>query len=371
MIVPFLDLAAVHAEMRDDLDRAMARVLDSSSFVLGHEVHAFEEEYAAHVGTAHCVTVGNGLDAIALSLRASGVGPGDEVLVPSHTFIATWLGVSMVGALPVPVEPDDGSYLMSVKGAERALTERTKAVLPVHLYGEPVDLHAFGQMCVRRGVLLVEDAAQAHGATWAGRPVGSKGTATWSFYPGKNLGALGDGGAVTTNDEGLAEELRLLRNYGSRQKYVHVSQGVNSRLDELQAAVLRVKLAHLERHNARRREVADRYLAALSDLQMVLPHSASGGVSSRHLFVVRTQHRNDLQHSLAQQGIGTAVHYPRAVHQQATYAHLGLADADLPRASLYARDLLSLPIGPAMSDDAVNAVIGAVRRWAKTLTPRT
>ena len=271
-MIPFLDLKAPHVELRAEIDAAIARVVDSGWYVLGPEVEAFEAEYAAWCEARHAVSVANGLDALHLALRALDVGPGDEVIVPSNTYIATWLAVSQCGARPVPVEPLDASYNLDPARIEAALTPRTKLILPVHLYGQPADLDPILQLARKHGLRVLEDGAQAHGARYKGRRLGSHGDAVaWSFYPGKNLGALGDGGAVTTNDAELAERIRVLRNYGSRVKYVNELRGFNSRLDPLQAAVLRVKLAHLDDWNARRKAIATQYLVGLADCGLVLP----------------------------------------------------------------------------------------------------
>ncbi len=265
MNVPFLDLKTPYYEIKEELDAAWHRVMASGWYVLGQEVESFEHEFAAYCEAKHCVGVGNGLDALYLILRAMEIGPGDEVIVPSNTYIATWLAVSMTGATPVPVEPDEVSYNIDPALIEAAITTRTKAILPVHLYGLPADLEPILKIASRHGLRVLEDAAQAHGARYKGKRIGAHGDAVaWSFYPGKNLGAFGDGGAVTTNDRHLAEKLRALRNYGSRVKYVNEVKGVNSRLDPLQAAVLRVKLKYLDEWNERRKRVASLYLERLA-----------------------------------------------------------------------------------------------------------
>jgi dTDP-4-amino-4,6-dideoxygalactose transaminase len=363
-MVPFLDLAAATAEIRPALDEALGRVLSSGWFVLGNEVQAFEREYATFVGADHCVGVGNGLDAIELALRALGVGPGDEVIVPSNTYIATWLAVTRVGATVVPVEPDIDTYNIDPSRVDDAVTERTRAIIAVHLYGQPADMHRVRRVASRRGLWVVEDAAQAHGSTYHGKRVGGLGDATaWSFYPTKNLGAFGDGGAVTTNDPGVAERMRLLRNYGSSVKYVNKVIGSNSRLDELQAAVLRVKLPHLPEWNARRRRVAQRYLSELADLPLSLPTVVAGADHVWHLFVIRSAERDRLQQHLAAQGVQTLLHYPIPPHLQEAYGYLGLREGDLPIAEAIHRECLSLPIGPHMSDEQVGIVIDAVRSF--------
>jgi dTDP-3-amino-3,4,6-trideoxy-alpha-D-glucose transaminase len=360
--VPFLDIDAGYRELRADIDAAVARVLASGRYLLGPEVEAFEAEFAAYCEGAHCVAVGSGLDAIELTLRALGIGPGDEVLVPAHTFIATWLGVSAAGATPVPVEPDPATCNVDAAALEAAITPRTKAIMPVHLYGQPADLDAIEAVARRHDLPVVEDAAQAHGARYRGRRIGSRFAAAFSFYPGKNLGALGDGGAVVTNDAELAAALRLHRNYGSTVKYHHEIKGTNSRLDELQAAVLRVKLAHLDAWNERRVAVADRYLTELAGLDgLTLPAVASWAEPVWHLFVVRSPHRERLQHLLAQAGVDTLVHYPHAPHRSPAFADAGLPAGSLPLAERAAAEVLSLPMGPHLPADQVSRVIAAVR----------
>lgn len=360
--VPFLSLAATYDELRDELDEAHRRVMDSGWYLLGAELAAFEEEYAAHSGAAHCVGVGSGLDALTLALRAVGVGPGDEVVVPSNTYIATWLAVSANGAVPVPAEPDPATHDVTAESVGAAITTRTRAVLPVHLYGQPADMDGIVAVARERGVRVVADAAQAHGATSGGRPIGALGDAVcWSFYPGKNLGAFGDGGAVTTDDAEVADAVRVLRNYGSRVKYVNEVKGVNSRLDELQAAVLRVKLRHLGEWNARRARIARRYLDALSGCRdLVLPHVPAGLDPAWHLFVVRHPGRDRLQEQLAAAGVQTLIHYPIPPHRQEAYADLGPV-GPLPVAERLADEVLSLPIGPHLSSDDAERVVEAVR----------
>ena len=361
-MIPFLDLKAPHVELRAEIDAAIARVVDSGWYVLGPEVEAFEAEYAAWCEARHAVGVANGLDALHLALRALNVGPGDEVIVPSNTYIATWLAVSQCGARPVPVEPLDASYNLDPARIEAALTPRTKLILPVHLYGQPADLDPILQLARKHGLRVLEDGAQAHGARYKGRRLGSHGDAVaWSFYPGKNLGALGDGGAVTTNDAELAERIRVLRNYGSRVKYVNELRGFNSRLDPLQAAVLRVKLAHLDDWNARRKAIATQYLVGLADCGLVLPQVPAFADPVWHLFVVRHPRRDELQKRLAERGVGSLIHYPIPPHRQAAYADAGFAPGDFPLANMQAEQVLSLPMGPHQSEFQTAAVIEAVR----------
>ncbi len=343
----FLDVGAAYRELAPEIDAAIARVLASGRFIGGEEVAAFEAEYARHVEAAHCIGVGNGLDALILALRACGIGPGDEVIVPSNTYIATWLAVSAVGATPVPVEPDPETYNIDPDRIEAAITSRTRAILPVHLYGQPADLDPILDIARRHDLQVIEDAAQAHGARYKGRRIGAHGDAVcWSFYPTKNLGALGDGGAVTTNDAHLAEQIRVLGNYGSSRKYVNEVRGVNSRLDPMQAAVLRVKLAYLDAWNDRRRAIAARYGAALVDTRLVQPQVPDWAEPVWHLYVVRTAARSALQARLSEAGVQTLIHYPIPPHMQKAYADAGIAPDALPLARTLAEEMLSLPIGP-------------------------
>ena len=348
-MIPFLDLKAPHVELREEIDAAIARVVDSGWYILGPEVDAFEAEYAAYCQAGHCVGLANGLDALHLALRAMDVGPGDEVIVPSNTYIATWLAVSQCGATPVPVEPDPRTYNIDPALVEAAITPRTKVILPVHLYGQPADMDPILAIARKHGLRVLEDGAQAHGARYKGRRIGAHGdVVAWSFYPGKNLGALGDGGAITTDDAELADRIRMLRNYGSRVKYVNEVQGYNSRLDPLQAAVLRVKLAHLDAWNARRASVAAAYLQGLKGHGLVLPHVPEWAEPAWHLFVVRHPQRDDFQQRLTEAGVGTLIHYPIPPHRQAAYAEAGFAAGAFPIASGMADEVLSLPMGPQL-----------------------
>jgi dTDP-3-amino-3,4,6-trideoxy-alpha-D-glucose transaminase len=363
--VPFLELGAATAELRPEIDAAVARVLSSGRYLLGPELEAFEAEWAAYAGARHCVALGSGLDALTLGLRASGIGPGDEVLVPGQTFVATWLAVTAVGAEPVPVDVDPVHHALDPRAAAAAVTPRTAAILPVDLYGHPADHVELRALADRHGLLLLDDAAQAHGARLHGRPVGTYAdAAAWSFYPGKNLGALGDGGAVTTDDAELAARLRRLRNYGSERRYEHVEAGQNSRLDELQAAMLRVKLTHLPAWNARRRRLAERYVEGLRDVPVALPAVRRGAEPSWHLFTVRSPERDRLREHLESVGIGTLVHYPVPPHRQPAYAGSLAASTALPVADAVAATVLSLPIGPHLDDDDADLVVAELRSWA-------
>jgi dTDP-3-amino-3,4,6-trideoxy-alpha-D-glucose transaminase len=362
--VPFLDLRALHEELRDELAEAALRVLGSERVLLGPELTAFEDDWARAVGAGFAVGVGSGLDALTIGLRALGVRAGDEVVVPSHTFVATWLAVVHAGGTPVPVDVSADTGTWDVDAVEAAIGPRTRVLLPVHLYGHPVDLDPLLALARRCGLAVLDDAAQAHGAGYRGRPVGGLASATaWSFYPGKNLGALGDGGAVTTSDAGLAERMRSLRNYGSREKYVHDELGYNSRLDELQAALLAVKLRRLDDFNARRSRVAARYGEALADLDLVLPPTEGWARPVWHLYVVRTPHRDALRAHLAGHGIETGVHYPVPPHRQPAFAGTPLAAAHLPAADRLAREVLSLPMGPHLGAEQQEHVIHCIREF--------
>ncbi|HEY0970491.1 MAG TPA: DegT/DnrJ/EryC1/StrS family aminotransferase [Gemmatimonadales bacterium] len=365
MNVRFLDLGATYRELREELDAAVSRVLESGWYLLGEELTAFESEFAAYAGARYCVGVGNGLDALHLSLRAMGVGAGDEVIVPSNTYIATWLGATYAGAVPVPVEPCPDTYNLDPERIAAAITPRTRAVCPVHLYGQPADMDAIGEVAAAHDLWVLADGAQAHGARYKGRRIGVLGDATaWSFYPGKNLGAFGDGGAVTTDDPDLADRLRVLRNYGSRVKYVNEVRGVNSRLDEIQAAVLRVKLRYLDEWNRRRSDIARCYLVELADCGLELPAVPEWAEPVWHLFVVRHADRDGLQRRLRDHGIETLIHYPIPPHLQDAYADLNISAGELPVSEAMHREVLTLPIGPHMTVEEVEAVVSAVRRSA-------
>ncbi|MDD3575816.1 DegT/DnrJ/EryC1/StrS aminotransferase family protein [Halothiobacillus sp.] len=348
--VPFLNLRVPYLELKNEIDAAVARVLDSGWYILGSEVEAFEAEYAAYCETDHAIGVANGLDALHLALLAMDVGAGDEVIVPSNTYIATWLAVSHCGATPVPVEPDETTYNIDPARIEAAITDRTKVILPVHLYGQPADLTPILEIARRHGLKVLEDAAQAHGARYKGKRIGGHGDAVaWSFYPGKNLGAMGDGGAVTTNDPEIADRIRVLRNYGSRVKYVNEVIGYNSRLDPIQAAVLRIKLKYLDSWNLRRKTIADHYLEELGKLRCTLPSAPNRIKPVWHLFVIRHANRDKLQKKLTELGINTLIHYPIPPHKQAAYSAMKFRQTDFPVASRLANELLSLPIGPHLS----------------------
>jgi len=381
-MIPFLDLKGPYLELKQELDEAIARVVSSGWFVGGPEVEALEADYAKYCGATHCVGVANGLDALHLALRAMDVGPGDEVIVPSNTYIATWLAVSQCEATPVPVEPDARTCNVDAALIEAAITSRTKVILPVHLYGQPADMDPILAIARKHGLRVLEDGAQAHGARYKGQRLGAHGDAVaWSFYPGKNLGAMGDGGAVTTNDAQLADRIRVLRNYGSRVKYVNEVQGTNSRLDPLQAAILRVKLAHLDEWNARRKAIAARYTAQLTSViafsaviasearqsmpPLILPHVPEWADPVWHLYVVQHPQRDALQKQLEAASIGTLIHYPIPPHLQHAYAAAGFLSGRFPRAEQIANQCLSLPMGPHLAAQDLEEVISHVAAFLR------
>lgn len=361
MTVPFLDLRASYREIQEEIEAEVLGSLRSGRYIGGPEVEGFEREFADFVQADRCVSVANGLAALHLAMKALGVAAGDEVIVPSNTFIATWLAVSEIGAVPVPVEPRADTCNMDSDRIEAAITPRTRAIIPVHLYGQPADLDPILAIARRHGLFVIEDAAQAQGALYKGRPIGGHGDiVAWSFYPGKNLGAAGDAGAVTTNHAGLAEQVALLRNYGSRERYVNEVQGYNSRLDPVQAAVLRVKLRHLRDWNARRARIAARYSSEIASNAIVLPHVPDWAEPAWHLYCIRHPERDGLRDRLAAAGVETLIHYPIPPHLQRAYAELGYGRGAFPIAEDMADTLLSLPIGPAMRDEQVDQVISAL-----------
>jgi len=348
--IPFLDLKQTYLELNTELETAVQRVMNSGWYIHGEELSAFESEFAEYCGVKYCIGVGTGLDALHLILRALDIGDGDEVIVPSNTFIATWLAVSYAGATPVPIEPDETTHNIDPGRIEEAITERTKAIIPVHLYGQPADMEPILEIARKYGLKIVEDAAQAHGARYKGSRVGGLGDAAgFSFYPAKNLGAFGDGGAVTTNDPGIGEKVRRLSNYGSEIKYRHDTKGFNSRLDELQAAILRVKLKHLDEWNARRLELANCYRQHLAGTKVLLPEISVGLESVFHLFVIRSRNRDVLQAGLKEAGVETLIHYPTPPHKQVAYS--SIACYNLPIAEHLAREVLSLPMGPHLTSE--------------------
>jgi dTDP-4-amino-4,6-dideoxygalactose transaminase len=360
--VPILDLTSAYEEIRTEIDEAVQRVVASGWYIGGAEVEAFERSYAAYCDVAHCVGVANGLDALHLALRAMDVGPGDEVIVASNSYIATLLAVSAVGATPVMVEPDPRTYNLDPSAIEAAITPRTRVVLPTHLYGQPADLDPILDVVRRHKLKLLEDAAQAHGARYKGRPLGGHGdVVAWSFYPTKNLGAMGDAGAITTNDPDIARRIKILANYGSVTRYVNEVKGVNSRLDPVQAAILGVKLKHLDEWNDRRRTIASVYQSALADAGIVLPHVPNWSDPAWHLFVIQTTDRPLLQERLTAAGVQTQIHYPIPPHLQQAYEDLPYSKGDFPVAEALADRVLSIPIGPHLTLQQAEIVAAAIR----------
>jgi dTDP-4-amino-4,6-dideoxygalactose transaminase len=359
--IPFLSLEAAYAELQSEIEAAVLASMRTGWYILGPEVEAFENDFAAYCEATHCIGVANGLDALQLALRAMDVGPGDEVIVPTNTYIATWLAVSQCGATLVPVEPVEATFNIDPSLIEAAITSRTKVILPVHLYGQPADLDPILAIAKKHNLKVLEDAAQAHGARYKGKRIGGHGDAVaWSFYPGKNLGALGDGGAVTTSNPEIADRLRVMRNYGSRVKYVNEVQGYNSRLDPIQAAVLRVKLKHLDEWNARRATIASRYNNALAGTGLSLPAVPEWASPAWHLYVIRTEKRESLQRHLTNSGIGSLIHYPIPPHLQQAYGDRGYKQGDFPIAEAMAAEVLSLPMGPQLPAEDQEQVIAAL-----------
>ena len=366
--IPFLDLRVINNRSKESLEAAFRRVLDSGWFIMGKELETFEREFADYCGSTYCIGVGNGLDALHLILRAFAIGSGDEVIVPANTYIATWLAVSYAGARPVPVEPIPGTCNLDPERLESAITSRTKAIMAVHLYGQPADMDPICAVARRHGLKVIEDAAQAHGARYKGRRTGSLGDAAgFSFYPGKNLGALGDGGAVTTDNDLLAERLCVLRNYGSKIKYHNEEKGYNSRLDELQAAFLREKLKVLDGENACRARLAGCYSELLAGSGLMLPTVPEWAEPAWHLYTVRTPLRDALQRYLADRGIATMIHYPIPPHLQAAYADLGIAPGAFPITEAIHNEILSLPMGPHLDDHRVTEVCSAIRSFMERM----
>jgi dTDP-4-amino-4,6-dideoxygalactose transaminase len=361
MKVPFLELKPTYLELKEEFDAAYHRVMDSGHYLFGKELESFESDFARFCGTKHCIGVGNGLDALHLTVRAYGVGPGDEVIVPSNTFIATWLAVSYAGATPVPVEPFMSTCNIDPAQIEKAITPKTRAIMPVHLYGQPADMDAINDIAQKHGLVVIEDSAQAQGARYKGKRTGGLGNAAGhSFYPGKNLGAFADAGAVTTNDDALAARVRTLRNYGSKKKYFYDEQGINSRMSELQAAFLRVKLNRLEEWNSRRQQIARRYLDAFRPLasagKLAVPVVAEWADAVWHLFVIQVEQRSTVQKKLEEAGVGSLIHYPLPPHRSDAYASKQQFP-QLPLADKLSNTVLSLPMGPHLSQEAVEAVV--------------
>ena len=365
--IPYFDLKTPYQELKAELDEAYFRVMNSGWYVLGEELEAFEQAYAQYCSVRHCIGVGNGLEALHLILLGYGIGPGDEVIVPSNTYIATWLAISQVGALPVAVEPDLNTYNLDPAYIRQKITAKTRAIMPVHLYGLPADMDSIQQIAREYGLKVIEDAAQSHGALYKGKMPGGLGDAAGtSFYPGKNLGALGDAGAILTNDDELAHKVLVLRNYGSQVKYLNEVKGENSSLDVLQAAFLSVKLRYLDEWNQRRKRIAKRYLQGLSTCKgLILPSVPIGCDPAWHVFAIRHARRDELQKELTKAGIGTLIHYPVPPHLSQAYSELGFRQGDFPLAEEIARTILSIPMGPHLGVEEVDTVINTIQTFCQ------
>lgn len=364
MKISFLDMSRQFAAMREEVDAAMARVFSRAWFILGEELEAFEKEFAAYLGAQHGAGVGSGTEALHLALLACGVEPGDEVITVPNTAVPTISAISFANAIPMLVDIDPVTYTMDVTKVEAAITPRTKVLMPVHLYGQSADMAPLLEIARRHNLCVIEDACQAHGATYGSAKAGTLGDAgCFSFYPSKNLGAYGDGGFVCTNNPEIAERLRLLRNYGQTRRYYHATKGFNSRLDELQAAVLRAKLLHLDSWNGRRRELAQEYDTQLQDLPVTLPKAAAWGKHVFHLYVIRTSHRDQLCSFLAEHGIQTIIHYPVPVHLQEAYRDLNIPAGVLPEAEKAANEIVSLPFYPEIHDDEIERLASTIRKF--------
>jgi dTDP-4-amino-4,6-dideoxygalactose transaminase len=363
MNIPYLDLRAPYLELKEEMDSAYHRVMNSGWFILGNEVQNFEKEFAEYCQTKHCIGVANGLEALYLTLKAWNIGPGDEVIVPANTYIATWLAITHSGAKPVPVEPDIKTYNIDVKKISDALTDRTKAIIPVHLYGQPADMDPIADLAEKKNIRILEDSAQAHGARYKHKCTGNLGdAAAFSFYPGKNLGASGDAGAVTTNNDALADRIRILRNYGSRTKYYNETIGFNSRLDELQAAFLRVRLKHLDSWNQRREKIANIYIKEISSRTIILPQVLKCTNPVWHIFPIRVKNRASIQNILKIHDIETLIHYPVPPHLSQAYRTLGFHKGKFPNTEIISDEELSLPIGPHMDEEQIMNVVNALNK---------
>lgn len=364
MYVPFLNLKPLHEKMKDKLEQKFLSVLNSSQFLFGEQVKEFEKEFSEFCSVKYCVTCGSGLDALSLILRAYGIGRGDQVIIPSNTFIATALAVTYAGAEPIFVEPNINTYNINTELIEEAITDKTKAIIAVHLYGQPADMDEIRFLGRKYNIKIIEDSAQAHGAVYKGKTTGSLGDAAgFSFYPGKNLGALGDGGAVTTNDEELAEKVRAIANYGSLKKYYHIYKGINSRLDEFQAGFLRVKLETLNYVNDQRNKIAEKYITGINNSSIIKPFVPNELKTVWHQFVIRSNKRDKLKKYLIDNGIETLIHYPIPIHLQKAYKELDFKEGDFPVAEKLASEVISLPIWIGMSDDEINYVIEIINNF--------
>tara|TARA_Y100000590_G_scaffold11104_2_gene13676 strand:+ start:2419 stop:3519 length:1101 start_codon:yes stop_codon:yes gene_type:complete len=363
LIVPFLELGLTYKELKTEIDEAIQQVLDSGEYILANEVDIFEKEFAEYCGAKYCVSVGSGLDALRLVLHAWNIGSGDEVIVPAHTFIATWLAISHTGAMPIPVDVNEKTFNIDTSLIEKAITKNTKAIIPVHLYGQIADMESIKHIANKYNIKVLEDAAQAHGSMYNKKKSGNIGNAAaFSFYPGKNLGAYGDGGAITTNSSELAKKIRLLRNYGSITKYSHITIGFNNRLDELQAAILRVKLKYLDRHNRLRSKIANFYYNNIDNDKIKLPYWSGHSDHVFHLFVIRVKKRNNLQELMMKKGFQSLIHYPTPPHKQDAYKNLN--KLYFPITEKISREVLSLPIGPFININSLKGLVAVLNKYS-------
>lgn len=364
MKIPFVSFEPMHKEIEKEILSKFKEVYEKNWFIQGEEVEKFEEEFAKFCDSKYCIGCGNGLDALYLILRAFDIGHGDEVIVPSNTYIATALAVSYTGAKPVFVEPEMDSYNIDPELIEKAVTDKTKAIIAVHLYGQPADMDLINTIAKKYNLKVIEDAAQAHGSLYKGKKVGSLGDAAgFSFYPGKNLGALGDAGAVVTNNKELADKIRAIANYGSHKKYHHIYKGTNSRLDEVQASFLRIKLRNLDKWNEDRRSIAEKYINGINNANIIKPVEADYAKHVWHLFVIRTERRDEFQKYLNDNGIGTTIHYPIPMHMQEAYKELAISEGSLPLAEKISAEVISLPMWYGMEDEEINYVIEKINSW--------
>ena len=364
MKIPFVNLEPMHKQIKDEIVTGFEKIYDKNWFILGQSVEAFEEEFSKYNNADYCISCGNGLDALSIILRGYDIGEGDEVIVPSNTYIATALAVSYVGARVIFVDPNIKTFNIDINKIEEAITKKTKAIIAVHLYGRPAEIDEIKVLCEKYNLKLIEDAAQSHGAMYKGKKAGNLGDAAgFSFYPGKNLGALGDGGAILTNDNVLAEKVRAIRNYGSTIKYNNEYKGVNSRLDEIQAEFLKIKLKYLDKWNVDRKKIAKLYLEGINNHKIILPYVNSVDESAWHVFAVRTEYRNELEKYLKYKGIETLIHYPIPIHLQQAYDNLGYKAGDFPVAETLSKTVLSLPLWYGMSDDEINYVVSILNQW--------
>jgi len=363
-LIKATDFSFVTIRINKELKEATTRVIDSNWYILGKEVENFEREFANYLDIKYCIGVGNGLEALHIILRAYDIGKGDEVIIPSNTYIATALAVSYAGAVPIMVEADERTYNINPDLLEEKITKKTKAIMPVHLYGQACDMNPINEVAKKYNLKVIEDSAQAHGATHKGKKCGTLGDASgFSFYPTKNLGALGDAGAVITNDKELAEKIRALRNYGSEKHYYNRYMGFNSRLDEMQAAILRVKLRHLEEFNEERKRIAQLYLKSLQNTNLILPYVSRWAEPAWHQFVIRSTKRDELQEYLKSKGIGTLIHYPLPIHLQEAYKNLNYKKGDFPIAEKMANEVLSLPMYPYLTENYIKIITNYIKKY--------